>query len=169
MRDALIIFVSLIAAIVIGGSLYLFGGPSLHDASVTKGPSGTKMETLAAGTNALTLDTRVNYRITNQQDLETLWGMIYSHSGPTVPMIDFTTKEVLGVFDGSHSSGGYSVHVSDVQDVKGTRVIHIVRIAPGDGCPTTNEITSPFEIVVLPKSAFTLTHVDEMATTSCNQ
>ncbi|MDB5190403.1 MAG: hypothetical protein JWN49_729 [Parcubacteria group bacterium] len=169
MRDALIIFISLIAAIIIGGSLYLFGGPMMHDASIIRGPSGITLTTLAEGQNATNMDTRVNYRITNQADLTTLWGMLYSNNnGPAVPTIDFTTNEVIGVFDGSHSSGGYSVRVTDVSDTGGTRVIHILRTAPGDACPTTNAITSPFQILSLRKSILPLTHVDEMATTSCS-
>ncbi|MDB5245577.1 MAG: hypothetical protein JWN90_682 [Parcubacteria group bacterium] len=169
MRDTLIIFISLIAAIVIGGSLYLFGGPMMHDGLTIKGPSGITLTTLAEGQNATNIDTRVNYRITNQADLATLWGMLYSNNnGPAIPTIDFTKNEVIGVFDGSHSSGGYEVHVTDVSDAGGTRVIHIRRTAPGDGCPTTNAITSPFQILSLRKSTLSLTHVDEMTTTSCS-
>ncbi|MEO6536122.1 MAG: protease complex subunit PrcB family protein [Candidatus Paceibacterota bacterium] len=168
MRDALIIFVSLIAAIVIGGSLYLFGGPSFHYGS-SKSPSGSAMVKLAEGINALSIDTRVNYRITNQTDLTTLWRMVYGDNGPSVPTIDFNTREVLAVFDGSHSSGGYSIHVRDVSDAGGKRTIYIVRTAPDGGCPTANAITSPFEIVSLSKSDLPLTHVDEMGTSTCNQ
>ena len=169
MRDTLIIFISLIAAIVIGGSLYLFGGPSLHDASITTIPSHSELTSLAEGENAADVDRQVNYRVTNQDDLTTLWNMIYSDSGPSVPLIDFTTKEVIAVFDGSHSSGGYSIHVTDVRESDGMRVIHILRTAPGDGCAVPNAVTSPFELVVLSLSTLLLTHVDEMATTSCSE
>lgn len=169
MRDALVIFVTLIAAIVIGGSLYLFGGKAMHDASITKGPSGSTLVRLAEGTNATSFDTRVNYHITNQTDLDTLWKMVYGDNGPIVPNVAFDSNDVIAVFDGSHSTSGYTVHVTDVSDTGGQRVIHVLRTVPDPTCAATSGITSPFEILALSKSSLPLTHVDEMATSSCGQ
>ncbi|MES2226110.1 MAG: protease complex subunit PrcB family protein [Patescibacteria group bacterium] len=170
MRDSLIIAGTVIAAIVIGGSLYLFGTPIFHQTTTTStaGPSGIAFATLAAGTNAAGVDQRANYRITNAADLATLWQMVYSNNGPSIPAVDFDTQEVLAVFDGSHSTGGYGVRISDIEDTGSTRQIHITRTAPADGCPAPATLTSPFQIIAVKKSVFPLAHVDEMITTPCN-
>lgn len=164
-----------IAAVVIGGLLYLFGGPSFHpDLSVTnpvtapvKVSGNASTLVLGQGTSAKGLDQRVNYRITNVEQLTTLWQMVYANNGPALPIVDFSKYEVLAVFDGSHTSGGYGVQVKSIEDTGGNRTIHILHTSPGDSCTTTSAVSSPFVIVQVSASPLPVTHIDDMEMNQC--
>jgi hypothetical protein len=170
MKDSFIVALVLIASIIIGGVLYLFGPNVFHELPMSAGqtvtPGGVAYETLAQGQDARE-DMRVNYRIMNSNELSQLWAMVYGQTGPSVPAVDFTKNEVLGIFDGSHSSGGYSVSVQDISDKNGQRTVTVLRTSPGPNCATTGKITSPFIILSVPKTSLPLTHVDVSATGSC--
>jgi len=170
MRDTLIVLFTLIAAVVIGGLLYLFG-PSIFQTvpSTTTSLHGGNVTytVIAAGKNAPGIDTRVNYRITTSDQLVALWDMVYGESGPSVPIIDFDKYEVLAVFDGSHTTSGYDIKVSSVSDSNGMRTVTVTRTMPGPNCSTGGSITSPFVIISAPKTPLQLTHIDEEHVTNC--
>ena len=122
---------------------------------------------LAQGQNAAGVNERVNYRIADAGQLNTLWQMVYTNDGPVVPDIDFSRKEVLALFDGSHSTGGYGIRLDGVHDKDGVRTINITHIEPGDSCVPAAGITSPFVIVEVPKTALPLSHDEVTQITEC--
>lgn len=169
MRDALIIFVAIILAIAIGGYLFMNGGPTFNPERVppiVSEPDASFM-VLADGQNSGQVDRRTNFRITNDEELGELWFLLYGQSGAGVPRVDFTKYEVIAVFDGTHSSGGYAVHVRDVIDGDGMRTIYIEREEPGENCVVTDAITSPFQVVRVLKSPYALTKQETIVTRDC--
>lgn len=161
MRDALIIAFVCVAAIALGVWLYAGQGEKSNRAG------GTEIEVLIQGQNAGAVTERKNFRLKNKEQLEQLWRSMYTSDGPALPAVDFSTHEVLAVFDGSHSSGGYGVEVVSVQDSNTARQVVIRRIVPDENCITTDAITNPFILVVLPKSNLPIVRTEETKTVLC--
>lgn len=170
MRDAGIIAVIIIAAVSVGGLLYIFGGSAFHPnpiATAPKAQTNGEFSILAQGTSAAAVDQRANYRITDETQLAALWQMVYGTGGSAEPSVDFSRQEVLAVFDGSHSAAGYDIRVNSVKDRDGQRVIDITHIEPGTSCSPSGGATSPFEIIQVEKTALPLTHEEHREMTEC--
>jgi len=77
---------------------------------------------------------------------------------------------VLAVFDGTHSSGGYSIKVARVVDESLTRIVYVEQHRPAENCSVPSVLTSPYELVVVPKlpDTRTMTHVDTVVTNECS-
>ena len=172
MRNSLIIPGMLVSAIVLAGALYLFGGslfteplgtPPVSESSL----SSSSFDTIAKGQVAAAQDRRTNYRIRTAEEFAALWTLIYSNNGPSVPVIDFSREEVIAVFDGSHSTSGYGVEVTEVREEGGMRIIAITRTEPGDTCPVMSGIESPFHIIRVPASSLPLTKEETVSLSSC--
>ena len=163
MRDAVIIGITVLLAILLG--LWLF----LEEAPKAKAPEGqASFSVLVEGQFSGSITERKNYRIQSDEGLRELWRLVYGNDGPIVPDIIVDTYELLAVFDGTHSSGGYDITVESVMDTPAVRTVSILHTVPGEECLTSQAITSPFEIVVLPKSGATISHTDRIETISCD-
>ena len=168
MRDALVIFVAIIISIVVGGYLFLNGGTTFNPSpSIAPQIYNPPILVLAEGQHSGTIDRRTNYRVMNDADFQELWAMVHGAGGPAVPSVDFTKYEVIAVFDGTHSSGGYDVDVTDVIDEDGARTVHILRQSPGETCVVTEDITSPFQIVRVSKSSLPISKAEEVRVNEC--
>lgn len=162
MRDAVIIGITVLLAILLG--LWLF----LEEAPKVKAPEGqATFSVLIEGQFSGSITERKNYRVQSEEGLRELWRLVYGNDGPIVPDIDFDTYELLAVFDGTHSSGGYDITVESVMDTPAVRTVSILHTVPGEECLTSQAITSPFEIVLLPKSSATISRTDRIETISC--
>jgi hypothetical protein len=159
MKDILIIGAACAAALLLGGWLYFSGGNSIS------GGGTVSMIVLDEGMDSGAVTSRTNYRIKNQEELEALWNMVHGTGAPTT--VDFSKKEIIAVFDGTHVTGGYEVAITSVVEVEGTRTVSIVRTEPGENCVTTEAISSPFQIVVVDKSAVPYAHEEETVVREC--
>jgi hypothetical protein len=177
MRDLLLILGMAAIAIALGVVLFLFGPSSFtsdfRNALIPGGGNTlatVKYTEIDHDTNAPSTVARTNYRITNNDDLGTVWAMIYSsQSGaPNLPQVDFSKYEVLALFDGSHSTSGYDIKIDAIQDQNANRNVRIIHVAPGTGCKIVSRPDNPFILVQVPKTPFTLSHLDIMNTTSCH-
>ena len=161
MRKGLLLSFIIIASVAIAGLLYLYGGsafdPSAISSSQTQaGANNTDFTILSAGQNAVGAEQRVNYRITTEDQLVALWGMVHGENGPVVPKVDFEKYEVLAIFDGSHTTGGYDIRVDDMNEVDGKRVLMLTHTEPGEECVVTQAFTSPFVIIQVAASSLPL-------------
>lgn len=166
MRDAIVIGVACLVAIAAGAWLY-FGDTGEHspnDASGTKVP----VAVLSEGDNSGFMTERKNYRVKSRHELDQLWAVMYGSDGPSLSPVDFETSEVLAVFDGTHSSGGFDVEVTSVYDDALSRRVSITRTAPGEDCITSEAITSPFILVVVPKSDLPIAREETTVTSDCD-
>jgi len=174
MRDLFIIGIVAVAAVGVGTFLY-FLGPTTINSDVnqaivsTQAPSDVVPITiLVEGTNTISIDKPVNYRIQNTADLQTLWSLVYGpNNASKAPNINFNEYEVLGVFDGIHDTNGYSIKIIAVTDASSTRSVLVDHGSPADSCSLTSTPTSPFEIVEIPKTGLPIVHIDQMSTTTC--
>ena len=165
MKDLLFIGGLCTLIVVVGAFLYFYSPESggFHD-------SGSVPYTvLTNGQNAVNVDTEINYRISSAEEFDALWSLIHGTDRPSMPAVDFEQNDVLAVFDGSHSTGGYSIRVTEVIDAELTRTVHITHIRPGDDCMTASGQTSPYELVVVPKmrEGLRLAHSDLIDRADC--
>jgi hypothetical protein len=170
-RPLLLPFI-VIAAVVIGGLLYLYGGAAFHPHDQPApmpilGSISNAGTVIAQGQYAQGFNERVNYHITSEEQWVQLWDMVYGANGPSLRPVDFSQSEVLAIFDGSHSTGGYRIHAGELVETESMRSIAITHVEPGLGCSAIAGETSPFILVEIPRSALPLTHTDEMREESC--
>lgn len=173
MRRASLLPIIIIASVAVGGLLYLYGGPSFHRPYVNTSPTApftpqpqAGLTTLASG-DAPNVTDRVNYRITTDAQLTELWQMLYTDSGNPVPNVDFNKYEVLALFDGSHTTGGYGIQLTSLKDAGGTRTVVITHFIPGDSCVPPGGISSPFLLVEVPKSSLPIDRVEQTVANQC--
>jgi len=160
MKDTL--FIAGLCILIVGaGALFYFLDPSqtthYRDGSV-------EFRVVANGQYAQEVKTRTNYRIRNREEFSTLWSLLHGNERPPLPSVDFGEVEVLAVFDGSHSTGGYGIMVTSVTDTELTRVVRITHQVPGDTCVTSFAQTSPYQLIAVPIKGEGLRMVHEDST-----
>jgi hypothetical protein len=162
MRYTLIVLGICVAAIALGAVLYAYGPSELREMPVPEGAEATALSAesseevafsmLAEGEYAPGVSERKNYAAYTQEDFARLWEMAYGEEAPALPSVDFNEEYVIGVFAGERPTGGHSISVARVVDENTIRTVHIRIEAPGEGCVTTQAITSPYELVTVPFS-----------------
>ncbi len=85
---------------------------------------------------------------------------------PSLPAVDFTADWVLVVALGSRPTGGYGIRVDSVANHGGT-VVYVTTIAPGPLCAVTQLVTSPAQLVRLPRPPEPITFQDRNVATDC--
>jgi hypothetical protein len=166
MRDTIFIGVACVIAIVVGAWLFWSGNESSLVPTESKGP--VAYEILAEGSYSGSVTERANYRIKSAAELSLLWSMMYGTDGPALPPVDFGRREVLAIFDGTHSSGGYDVRIKSIVDEELARRVTIVRVVSGEDCITSSGITSPYLLVTVPSSSLPLSREESSETATCN-
>lgn len=163
MKDVLLIGLACVVAVAVGAWLYLDGSGS-HAIS---GIGPVPVTVLAEGQESGNLTERKNYRLRTADELGELSRLMYGPGGPSWTGVDFAREEVLAVFDGTHSSGGYAVEVVSVEDTAATRKVTLRRVEPGESCVTTSAMTSPFILVRLPATPLPLERIELAETREC--
>ncbi len=82
-----------------------------------------------------------------------LWRVMFGNNVPIpdVPEIDFQKHMVIGVFMGTRPSGGYSVKLARIVENDKIKVF-VRQQSPGPDDMVTMALTSPFHVVVVPRS-----------------
>lgn len=155
MRDALIIGAACVLAILMGAWLFFLDEGSAEQARPVE------VSLIAEGQQAQEVAERTNYRIRTEAQLQELWAMVYGPGAPALPAVDFSTHEILAVFDGTHTSGGFTVSVTAVEDSALSRTVRIVRTMPTTDCMTASVVTSPFVLVKVPASGLSIVREEE--------
>ncbi|MGB4076451.1 MAG: protease complex subunit PrcB family protein [Minisyncoccia bacterium] len=165
MKDTLIIGTLCALAVIAGAWLYFSeaGGPISPEAAY--GP--VAFTPLLKGEDVSAITERKNFRLKSREELEQFWRMLYANGGPLIPSVNFDTHEVLAIFDGSHSSGGYEVSLVSIEDSETLRTVVIRHSIPGDSCVTASAIMSPFLIVQVPRSGLPIKRIDEDEVREC--
>jgi hypothetical protein len=164
-------------AILLGAGLYYFGPAFLRSSFTTSLQNNKTLSSpsisitvLGQGSNASAITNRINYRITNAADLQNLWLMVYGEDDShPVPTIDFTKNEVLGVFDGTHATDGYSITVKSVVDQDPVRTVTIEHDSPIANCKEPSAQISPFELVEVHSTTLSISHIDTTGSSPCLQ
>ncbi len=73
-------------------------------------------------------------------------------AGPA-PAVDFARDMVVVVAAGERSSGGHTVRVDGTSTAAdGALLLHVTATAPGDGCMSAAVVTSPVDVVRVPRA-----------------
>lgn len=83
------------------------------------------------------------------------WAGLGGPQPPTAPPdVDFERDMVVLVALGERGSGGHAVRVEGVSGGSaGSVTVHVTRTAPGPMCMTTQAVTSPVDVVRVPRAA----------------
>jgi len=151
-RDAGLIFVGLLLALVLG-ALLMNVSHKEGSVPVENAPAAVSFTLLTEGDVAAEITERVNYRIRTESEFAGLWAALHEDDDMPLPVVDFEAHDVLAVFEGMRPSGGYDISVRSVERTPaGELRVTILHEEPGATCMATSIITSPFELVVVPKS-----------------
>jgi hypothetical protein len=107
------------------------------------------------------------------QDLEqwqSIWSEVMRDRYPitTPPAVDFGQSMVILAAMGVQNTGGHVISIEGVHR-RGKRFFVTVRqVSPGPGCMTTQVLTSPVDIVQVPKSDEAVTFVERQETRNCD-
>lgn len=80
---------------------------------------------------------------------------------PAVPAVDFEKHVVVAVFMGRKSSGGYAVKIVSIKKGKDKVRVTVKESNPPEGAMVTMALTSPYHVVVVPKSDKDVEFVDQ--------
>jgi hypothetical protein len=145
----------------------ILGGAYLYQTGyfpVQKSESVVTFQRIADGENA-SISRKVNYRIISAEELGQLWNDL--NITEPLPSIDFSKNEVAAVFAGLAPTYGYDIGVIKVADSKEVRTVLIELKQPESECAKKKKPTSPFELIMLPKTTLPLTHIDQPVTVAC--
>jgi hypothetical protein len=154
--------VPFVVALLAVSALLAFTSPN----TPSEAPAAVAVAVLSRGDQA-GMEERKNYRIQSAAELAYFWLISHGENGPPVPLVDFEAHDVLAVFEGLKPSGGYEITVAEVVDGPSVREVTIRHVEPGASCITTSVITSPFELVVVPKNDAPIRRTDLTHVTEC--
>jgi hypothetical protein len=177
MRDTIVILSICAAAIIIGASMYFYGPErfrSIYDTQPaaplsipTEHVGPVEFVVIDEGDRAVNISDRKNYLVNGEEELQRLWTMVYGASAPPKPALDFMQHDVIAVFMGEAPSGGHAITISGIEDTADARIVRIMLTAPGEGCMTSQAITSPYQLVRVPISSLPLTKEYAETTADC--
>ena len=88
---------------------------------------------------------------------------------PEIPDVDFGQRTVIGAFMGEKNAGGYDIHVDSIERNNDDALINIILTSPGPDCIIAVTITSPYEIVSVPKIKGTAIFSETAQTSDCKE
>lgn len=89
--------------------------------------------------------------IRNQAEFDQLRNAL-STATTSIPSVNFNNETVLAVFEGRQNTGGFNIEVTNVKDFPSFVRVTIQETIPGSGCVVSQAVTSPFDIVGIPKT-----------------
>jgi PrcB C-terminal len=83
------------------------------------------------------------------------WQALWRAHAPNgkLPVVDFTTKMVVGVFLGTKPSDGYEVEIVNVKTDGDALVVEFVQRQPKRGMMAAQILTQPFHLIAVPRHA----------------
>lgn len=97
------------------------------------------------------------------------WDNLYSlYSLSAVPQLDFTQDLVIALQMGTHRSGGYSIRVDEIVEGKYSYAVYVVSHIPGSGCIVTDNLTSPYQFVKIPRTSKEVIFVESLTVDLCH-
>ncbi|MCK4665529.1 protease complex subunit PrcB family protein [Candidatus Dependentiae bacterium] len=92
------------------------------------------------------------YVATNNLAWKVLWDQVNStiEPKPPLPAIDFKLETIIAVFQGTQSTGGYSIEIIKVIEKKDSIEVTVQERKPKKGHFVTMAITTPYHIIKIP-------------------
>lgn len=86
--------------------------------------------------------------VRERSEFDQLWARLHATTPlPATPEVDFSRSMVLVIAVGERPTGGHTVRVDSVRSDGAGIVVRYTTTSPGDGCISTQAITSPVEVV----------------------
>lgn len=111
-----------------------------------------------------------NSIIGSQREMDMTWEKLYGNLSrkPPIPMVDFSTKQLLLVTMGEQPSGGYSISVREVSQHSRGVVVTIEDAKPGKSCINTSVLTYPFQLIEMSRVAAEMSYVRIAKVNECD-
>lgn len=137
-------------------ALALGMGIALTAANAQQSPFTITWDTYRTGQFSQ-IETYRTYIIRDQGQFEDYWYKTTGNPRRTAPQdVNWLKNELVAIHLGKKPTGGYSIYVGGVNQVEGlTYNINVVEQRPGPGAMLSQEITSPFVIIRLPRRTAT--------------
>jgi len=99
-------------------------------------------------------DDRKDYVIKDNTAWNNLWDVVHSRMSPKpdFPNINFNDEMIIAVFQGSHSTGGYSIEITKIIKKENSVEVFVKETTPSPGSMVTQAITQPYHIVKTKKA-----------------
>jgi hypothetical protein len=83
------------------------------------------------------------------------WQKLWKEHSPDekMPVVDFNSHMVVGIFLGSKPSAGYQVEILSVRPEGNELVVEYAQKQPGRGMMSAQMLTEPYDLVAVPKHA----------------
>jgi hypothetical protein len=92
-----------------------------------------------------------NVAVKDTKAFAALWKLHQPEGLKPMPTVDFKKYDVVAVFAGSKTTGGYSVEIKDVKRTKESATVNAVLLKPAPGAMVFQAFTSPFAMKAVPK------------------
>lgn len=114
-------------------------------------------------------DQPVRTVIDNQQDWSAAWATLYARQfpKPAVPAVDFSQSAVIIAAMGTRGTGGYEITITRVARGGGITWFEVTSASPGNRCGTTQALTQPVDIVVVPHRVVESAFVEQAIVRNC--
>jgi len=146
--------------IVRGAGLQLAAGQAV---ALTRLASGSEPLTVNSG---MTESTRLVVR--DAATWASTWSRIWTvKPAPPLPAIDFSREMVIVVGLGTRPTGGYSIAVESAATEAGNLNVVVRTDTPGGGCLSAQMLTSPVDVVRVPRTEATVEFRDRNVTRNC--
>ena len=91
--------------------------------------------------------------VEDQKGWEEVWSGMEGNvqPKPETPKVDFDKHKVIAVFMGRRMTGGYSVKITGIEE-NGKLVVKVKESGPPPGAMVTMALTSPYHVMVVPKT-----------------
>lgn len=163
-RDTALVGIGAVVAVLIGGWILFMTVIAVPTEDM---PQAVMVTQIDAGQYSGSISERKNYHVETTAEWQALWTMVHGLEGPALPPVDFERYQVLAVFDGTHSSGGYAINITSIADTGLRRIVRIKHTEPGEECLAASVITSPYQMVVVPRSSATIARENITETVAC--
>ena len=93
---------------------------------------------------------RVEFTFTTQSR----WSSFWKRLAPSTkrPRVDFSKHMLIAVTQGRRTSGGHAIRITKINRTDDGWVVHVLETYPGEGCPSTQQITRPYHVVRVPRT-----------------
>jgi hypothetical protein len=98
-------------------------------------------------------------------DWQRVWGRM--RNGQTPLDVDFGTSMVLVAALGTKRSGGFDIHIESVETSSDKWLVTVVERAPAPSCAVLAALTSPVDVVIVPRSDAEIAFRTVAAQTRC--
>jgi hypothetical protein len=97
-------------------------------------------------------DLPVRTVIDNQQDWAAAWATLYARQfpKPALPTVDFSHSAVIVAAMGTRGTGGYEITITRIARAGSVTWAEVTSASPGSRCGTTQALTQPVDMVVVP-------------------